>query len=58
MSGVTDAKPTPRDDQTGAFRRHRFLSYQGYAFPWYVTLLWISFFVGGIIYLVRNILLR
>ncbi|MDX1682372.1 MAG: hypothetical protein R3336_04550 [Phycisphaeraceae bacterium] len=38
------------------FKRHRYLSYQGYAFPWYVTLIWISFFTGGIIYLVRWIL--
>jgi hypothetical protein len=40
------------------FRRHKYLSYQGYAFPWYATLLWISFFVGGLIYLVRHILLQ
>lgn len=39
------------------FRRHKFLTYQGYAFPWYATLIWISFFVGGLIYLVKNILL-
>ena len=40
------------------FRRHKFLDYQGYAFPWYATLIWISFFIGGLIYLVRNILLK
>ena len=40
------------------FRRHKYLSYQGYAFPWYATLIWIAFFAGGIIYLVRNILLK
>ena len=39
------------------FRRHKFLSYQGYSFPWYATLIWILFFIGGIIYLVRYILL-
>jgi len=43
---------------TKEFRRHKYLSYQGYAFPWYTTLLWISFFVGGLIYLVRHILLQ
>ncbi len=40
------------------FRRHRYLSYQGYAFPWYATLIWITFFVFGIAYLVRYILLE
>ncbi len=42
----------------GRFRRHRFLAYQGYAFPWYATLLWISFFVGGLLYLVKHLLLE
>ena len=41
-----------------AFRRHKFLSYQGYALPWYVTLLWLSFFIGGTLYIVRWILLE
>ena len=40
------------------FRRHRYLSYQGYAFPWYATLIWISFFIGGLLYLVKNVLLQ
>ncbi len=40
------------------FRRHRYLSYQGYSFPWYVTLIWISFFVLGVGYLIRYILLE
>jgi hypothetical protein len=39
------------------FRRHRFLSYQGYSFPWYAALIWIAFFVGGLIYLVRFVVL-
>jgi len=39
------------------FRRHKYLSYQGYAFPWYVALVWMGFFVGGLAYLVRHILL-
>jgi hypothetical protein len=39
------------------FKRHKYLSYQGYAFPWYATVLWISFFVGAIAYLVRYVLL-
>ena len=38
------------------FKRHKFLNYQGYAFPWYATLLWIGFFIVGIAYLVRHIL--
>jgi hypothetical protein len=46
------------DQDHRPFRRHRFLSYQGYAFPWYATILWIAFFIGGIVYLVRNILLK
>jgi hypothetical protein len=40
------------------FRRHKYLSYQGYAFPWYATLLWITFFIAGIAYLVRYLLLE
>ncbi len=39
------------------FKRHKFLSYQGYAFPWYVTLIWITFFVLGLAYLVKYVLL-
>jgi hypothetical protein len=38
------------------FRRHKYLDYQGYSFPWYVTLIWITFFVAGVAYLVRYIL--
>ncbi len=45
-------------DEERPFKRHKYLSYQGYAFPWYATVLWISFFAGGVFYLVRNILLR
>ena len=41
--------------ESKGFSRHPFLSYQGYAFPWYATLIWISFFAGGLIYLVRYI---
>ena len=40
------------------FRRHKYLSYQGYAFPWYATLIWISFFVCGMMYFVRWVLLE
>ncbi len=40
------------------FRRHKYLSYQGYAFPWYATVMWITFFVCGLIYFVRNVLLN
>lgn len=39
------------------FQRHKYLSYQGYSFPWYAALIWIGFFVGGLGYLVRYILL-
>jgi len=39
------------------FKRHKFLSYQGYAFPWYATLIWILFFIGAVIYVVRYVLL-
>lgn len=44
-------------DEEGQFRRHRFLAYQGYSFPWYVTLIWISFFVSGVAYLIRYVVL-
>lgn len=39
------------------YKRHSSLSYQGYSFPWFVTLIWIGFFIGGIAYLVRFLLL-
>jgi hypothetical protein len=39
------------------FRRHKFLSYQGYSFPWYAALIWILFLIGGMIYFVRYVLL-
>ena len=39
------------------FKRHKFLSYQGYKFPWYITLIWITFFVFGVGYLVLNVVL-
>lgn len=54
-------KPTPEASEEGersGFRRHKYLDYQGYAFPWYATLIWISFFVGGVIYFVVNVLLK
>lgn len=40
------------------FKRHKYLTYQGYAFPWYVVLMWMCFFIGGLIYLVQNLLLH
>ena len=40
------------------FKRHNYLSYQGDAFPWYATVMWITFFVCGLIYFVRNVLLN
>jgi hypothetical protein len=52
---VSDAQA--HKDESKPFRRHKYLDYQGYAFPWYATLIWISFFAGGLIYLVWHILL-
>ena len=43
---------------TTMFKRHKYLSYEGYSFPWYMALLWIGFFVLGLGYLVRYILLQ
>lgn len=40
------------------FKRHKFLSYQGYAFPWYVALIWITFMVLGLAYLIKHLLLE
>lgn len=45
-------------DDPKTFKRHKYLSYQGYAFPWYATLIWITFFIGGVLYLVRYLLLE
>jgi len=42
---------------SSGFRRHKYLNYQGYAFPWYATALWISFVIGGLIYFVKHVLL-
>ena len=49
---------TSQSDATTGFRRHKYLSYQGYAFPWYATVMWITFFVCGMIYFVRYVLLN
>lgn len=38
------------------FKRHKYLSYQGYAFPWYVTVFWITFFTASVAYLIRYLL--
>ncbi len=52
--------PSPESDPAtrpaASYRRHRFLDYQGYSFPWYVTVMWISFLVIGMLYLARFIL--
>ena len=38
------------------FKRHKYLAYQGYSFPWYVTVIWITFFTLSVIYLVKHLL--
>ena len=50
-------KPMDDASREGEFRRHKYLDYQGYAFPWYATLIWIGFFIGGMIYFVKYVLL-
>lgn len=40
------------------FRLHKFHDYEGYKFPWYVTLIWITFFASGVIYIVKFLLLN
>ena len=40
------------------FRRHPAHSYSGYKFPWFMTLIWITFFTAAVIYLVRFLLLQ
>lgn len=57
MTEKTGDRVSKTKQQSG-FRRHKYLDYQGYAFPWYATLIWISFFVGGLIYFVRYVLLE
>ncbi len=47
-----------QDNEQQPFRRHKYLSYKGYAFPWYATVIWITFFVAGTAYFVRNVLLK
>lgn len=39
------------------FRRHARHSYRGYQFPWFLTILWLSFFMAAVLYLVRFVLL-
>ena len=50
---AVDQKPAE-----GEFKRHKYLDYQGYAFPWYATVMWITFFICGMIYFVRYVLLE
>ena len=40
------------------FQRHKYLNYQGYAFPWYIAAIWVCFLVAGVAYLVKYILLE
>ncbi len=57
-------KPDSTDPHAGdpaqprPWRRHKFLNYQGYSFPWYITLIWITFVTLGLWYLVKNILFK
>lgn len=51
---MSQAQPS----KSARFRRHKYLNYQGYAFPWYATLIWISFFIGGLAYFVYHVLLK
>ncbi len=37
-------------------RRHKFISYQGYSFPWYVVVMWIVFVFCAVVYLLRYVL--
>jgi len=55
-TGGADASAPSAPKKVAAFQRHKFLNYQGYAFPWYATLIWITFFVLGVGYLIKNIL--
>lgn len=49
--------PSEGTDPKRSWKRHRFLDYQGFAFPWYVALIWICFFILGLGYLVRFVVL-
>lgn len=43
---------------TKLFKRHPKHGYEGYQFPWYITLMWIAFFSCAVIYVVRFIVLK
>ena len=55
-TGASSASASGGSKKVAAFKRHKFLNYQGYAFPWYATLIWITFFILGVGYLIKNIL--
>ncbi len=40
------------------FKRHKHLSYNGYHFPWFITLFWIMYVVGGAWYLIKHLLVE
>ncbi len=39
------------------FRRQPFHTYEGYRFPWFIMLMWITYFSAAVWYLVKFLLL-
>jgi len=45
-SPPTVKQPTPEEE-------HTFHHYRGNVIPWYVRLIWIGFWVGSVVYIIR-----
>jgi hypothetical protein len=51
--GASPAEASRPDQALDAERYH---TYESNPVPWWVTLIWVSFFVFGIVYLIRNLI--
>lgn len=54
---MTDPATTPPggDDRSESALERKQLTYEGYALPPYITLLWLGFLLFGLIYFVRQL---
>jgi hypothetical protein len=54
---MTDPIPAPpgADDRAESAIERKQLTYEGYALPLYITLLWLAFLLFGLIYFVRQL---
>ena len=50
---MSDTSSTSTVDQPSPEEEHTFHHYRGNVIPWYVRLIWVGFWVGSVIYIIR-----